>query len=198
MRIGPSRETISGLIIGKELFLCFQLNNDEDELASGARTFSDVVSKGLVISSESFKFSVLMGSFPAATSWNDDEFSAHVGSSRPVGQEMRVCRSTSATGVSPPELEVETSSTSCLSSVGEAPLIAEANCPVVGEGMGDSEFGLLPSPSSAVNTACDVVSLPEALRVSETLHIIDDGLGRNGNEGNASGSLTYSGEDGAE
>ena len=57
-------------------------------------------------------------------------------------------------------LEGEASSSTRQRSVEEATLLVEAICPVVGEGVGGSEVGYLPSPTSAVIAACagDAVS----------------------------------------
>ena len=69
VRAGLSREAIFGLIVGKELIFCFQLDNDHDEVGSSAkRTFSDVISKGSASSSESLKFPMLVGSIQATKS----------------------------------------------------------------------------------------------------------------------------------
>ena len=64
MRVKLSREMIFGLISGKELLLCFRLDDNEDEMGSGARkTFTDIFSKGSSSLSESFSFLVFTVSF---------------------------------------------------------------------------------------------------------------------------------------
>ena len=83
--------------------------------------------------------------------------------------------------------------------VWEAPLLVEAICPVVIEGVGDSEVGPLPSPTSIVIAACaadavgrilsasgGVVSHPRASRESEPLLNIVDAEGSGRNEGSNS------------
>ena len=60
VRVSLSRETLFGLVAGKQLLLCFHPDDGEAEVDSRARkTYTDVVSNG---SAKSFKFPVLVGS----------------------------------------------------------------------------------------------------------------------------------------
>ena len=81
VRVGLSRETISGLVACKKLLFCFQIDNNEVEVHSGdRRSFADVVCEGSAASLESFEFPLLRGSYLAGTS---DEFPTLVSSSWP-------------------------------------------------------------------------------------------------------------------
>ena len=58
VRVSLSRETLSELVVGKQLLLFFHLDDDKAKVDSGARkTYADIVSNG---SAESFEFLVLV------------------------------------------------------------------------------------------------------------------------------------------